>query len=67
MYATLVVWCFITFSFFCSPLYVQDGQTALFIASKGGRDPIVELLLRRDANVNYQNKVRHLMLRLSNV
>ena len=38
-------------------LYVQDGQTALYIASKGGHDKIVELLLRRDTNVNHQTKV----------
>ena len=42
-------------------LYVQDGQTALFIASKAGHDQIVELLLRRDTNVNHQTKVRVLM------
>ena len=42
-------------------LYVQDGQTALYIASKEGRDQIVELLLRRDANVNHQTKVSLLM------
>ena len=45
-------------------LYVQDGQTALVIASKEGRDQIVELLLRRDANVNHQTKVRLLMFRV---
>ena len=39
-------------------LYVQDVQTALYIASKAGHDQIVELLLRRDANVNHQMKVR---------
>ena len=38
-------------------LYVQDGQTALYITSKEGREQIVELLLRRDANVNHQTKV----------
>ena len=40
---------------------VQDGQTALVSASKEGHDQIVELLLRRDANVNHQTKVRLLM------
>ena len=46
----------------CSPLHVQNGQTALFIASWKGHDQIVELLLRREANVNHQIKVRLLML-----
>ena len=42
-------------------LYVQDGQTALYIASKEGRGQIVELLLRREANVNHPDEVRFLM------
>ena len=46
----------------CSALHVQDGQTALFIASLKGHDQIVELLLRREADVNHQTKVRLLML-----
>ena len=46
----------------CSPLHVQDGKTALYIASWNGHDHIVELLLRREANVNHQTKVRPLML-----
>ena len=46
----------------CSPLHVQDGQTAVYIASSGGHDQIVELLLRREADVNHQTKVRLLML-----
>ena len=46
----------------CSPLHVQGGQTALYIASKKGYDQIVELLLRREADVNHQTKVRPLML-----
>ena len=41
----------------CSPLNVQDGETALFIASSFGHDKIVELLLRREADVNHQTKV----------
>ena len=41
----------------CSPLHVQDGQTALFIASYKGHDQIVELLLKREADVNHQEKV----------
>ena len=46
----------------CSPLHVQDGQTALYITSWNGHDQIVELLLRREADVNHQTKVRPLML-----
>ena len=46
----------------CSPLHVQTGQTALYIACKEGHDHIVELLLRREVNVNHQTKVRSLML-----
>ena len=45
----------------CSPLHVQDGETALFLASLKGHDQIVELL-RREADVNHQTKVRPLML-----
>ena len=47
----------------CSPLHLQDGQTALSIACKEGHDQIVELLLRREADVSHQTKVR--LLRLS--
>ena len=46
----------------CSPLHVQTGQTAVYIASWKGHDQIVELLLRREADVNHQTKVRLLML-----
>ena len=46
----------------CSPLHVQNGQTALFIASRNGHDQIVELLLRKEADVNHQKKVRLLTL-----
>ena len=34
----------------------------MYTASGFGRDQIVELLLRREANVNHQSKVRLLML-----
>ena len=44
------------------PLHVQDGQTALYIACKNGHDQIVELLLKKEADVNHQTKVRPLML-----
>ena len=46
----------------CSPLHVQDGQTALYIACKKGHDQIVELLLKKEVDVNHQMKVRPLML-----
>ena len=42
----------------CSPSHVQIGLTALYIASFKGHDQIVGLLLRREANVNHQTKVR---------
>ena len=45
----------------CSPLHVQDGQTALYIASENGHDQIVELL-KKEADVNHQTKVRQLLL-----
>ena len=53
----LEVWFFMT----CSPLYVQDNQTPLFIACRKGHDRIVELLLMRKADVNHQAKVRLFM------
>ena len=37
---------------------MQDGQTALYIACKEGHDQIVELLLKKKADVNHQIKVR---------
>ena len=55
-----VVGQFMTSGLSCSPLHIQDGETALYIASRKGHDQIVELLLRREANVNHQNKVRTL-------
>ena len=39
-------------------LYIQKGRTALCIASWDGHDNIVELLLRRKADVNHQTVVR---------
>ena len=53
------VWFFIIF---VSLVHVQDGQTALFVSSYKGHDQIVELLLRSEANVNYQTKVKLLIL-----
>ena len=46
----------------CSPLHLQDGQTTLYIACKNGHDQIVELLLKKEADVNHQNKVKPLLL-----
>ena len=46
----------------CFPLHVQDGRTALYIASWKGHDRIVELLLKREADVNHQKEVRLLLL-----
>ena len=46
----------------CSPLHEQDhGETPLFIASRNGHDQIVELL-KKEADVSHQKKVRLLML-----
>ena len=39
-------------------LYLQKGSTVLCIASYDGHDKIVELLLRRKADVNHQTVVR---------
>ena len=41
----------------CSLLHEQDrGETALFIASRNGHDQIVELLLKKEADVNPSHK-----------
>ena len=42
-------------------MIVQDGQTALYTASKNGHDQIVEELLTRGADMNHQIKVSILM------
>ena len=34
----------------------QDGNTALMKASKNGRIQVVELLLRKGAQINFKNK-----------
>ena len=41
-------------------LCVQDGLTAVYVASYKGHDQILELLLRRKADVNLQTEVRFL-------
>jgi len=46
----------------CSPLYVQDGQTALYIAAKKGHTQVAEILLRREADVSHLTKVRLILL-----
>ena len=51
-----------TFDLSCSPLHEQDGETALFMASRNGHDQIVEFLLKKEADVNHQKKVRLLTL-----
>jgi len=43
-------------------LHVQDGATALYVASQNGHDCIVEELLKRQVDVNHQMKVRILLL-----
>ena len=57
-----VIWWFMTSDLSCSPLHVQDGRTAIFVASWNGHDQIVELLLKKEVDVNHQEKVRPLML-----
>ena len=51
--------CFSLFSpvHLISYLYIQDGNTALFYASREGNTEIVKLLLERGAEVNFQAKV----------
>ena len=49
------------FSTSCSSLHAQDGQTALYVASRNGHDQLVKELLRKGANVNHQEKVSILM------
>ena len=53
---------FMTSDLSCSPLHIQTGQTALHIASWKGHDQIVELLVKKEVDVNNQIKVRPLML-----
>jgi len=43
-------------------IHVQDGQTALHVASRKGHDRIVEELLKRQVDLNHQTKVRSLLL-----
>jgi len=43
-------------------IHVQDGQTALYVASSNGHDRIVEELLKRQVDVNHQMKVGILLL-----
>ena len=39
-------------------MYVQDGETALYIASWNGHGPVVKLLLQTEhTNVNISRKV----------
>ena len=50
-------WHFAISSPFCSSLHVQDGQTALYIASNNGHGEIVKLLLKREADMDHETKV----------
>ena len=43
-------------------IHVQDGRTALYVASKHGHDGIVEELLKRQVDLNHQTKVSSLLL-----
>jgi len=43
-------------------IHVQDGRTALYVASKNGHDRIIEELLKRQVDLNHQRKVRSLLL-----
>ena len=38
---------------------IQDGNTALMLASMNGRLPVVEYLVQQGAAINTQNKVRN--------
>ena len=42
---------------FTGPL-IQDGSTALWVASGFGRTDVVRVLITRGANVDIKNKVR---------
>jgi len=58
--------CFSTFGPICLPLHIQKGSTPLCIASQKGHSNIVEELLRREADVNHQTKVKiHIVESLS--
>ena len=39
---------------------IQDGWTALYMASNNGDVEVVKLLLQYNADVNIQNKVRNI-------
>ena len=49
--------CFISAIFICPFTYVQDGQTALYIASKNGNNECVQLLLTSGANSHIADRV----------
>ena len=42
-------------------LFPQDGQTALMLASDSGHIVVVQLLLSNGAQVDLQDKVRHIV------
>ena len=45
----------------------QEGLTALMIASHNGYLAIVQLLVQKGANINFQNKVEILLYPTNNV
>ena len=56
---------FYSYIHYCGNHFVlQNGWTALMLASDSGHTDIVQLLLSSGAKVDLQNKVRHIMLYL---
>ena len=41
--------------------FIQNGETALYHASKTGQSQVVQLLIEKGANVNEVNKVHNCM------
>jgi len=42
-------------------IHIQDGKTALHVASRNGHVRIVEELLKRQVDLNHHKKVRNLL------
>ena len=47
----------VSLQFGYTPLSLQNGSTPLMMASGGGHDGCVQLLLNRGAQIDHQNKV----------